>query len=115
MGKILQYPWPGNVRELRHVIEKGVLLSPAGMLEVEVLELTREKLPRHRRKTSNKDPFHLHLTDSDYIRSLLKQYGGKVSPIVKMLGTSRGAFYYYVQKKGIDIRAYRMGYEKRNP
>ena len=27
---LLRYPWPGNIRELENVIERGVLLAPAG-------------------------------------------------------------------------------------
>ena len=29
------YPWPGNVREFQHVIERAVLLSPAGVLRLD--------------------------------------------------------------------------------
>ncbi|MGH7499176.1 MAG: sigma-54-dependent transcriptional regulator [Gemmatimonadales bacterium] len=35
------YPWPGNVRELSHVIERAVLWSRAGMLDLEHLALPR--------------------------------------------------------------------------
>ena len=35
MRALETYPWPGNVRELEHVIERAVLLSPAGVLRLE--------------------------------------------------------------------------------
>jgi formate hydrogenlyase transcriptional activator len=33
MDALLGYDWPGNVRELQNVIERAVLLNPAGILE----------------------------------------------------------------------------------
>lgn len=36
--RLLQaYPWPGNVRELQHVVERALLLSPAGTLRFDGL------------------------------------------------------------------------------
>ena len=46
---LLAYPWPGNVRELSHVIERAVLWSRGGSLDLEHLALTRapgEAAPR---------------------------------------------------------------------
>jgi two-component system response regulator AtoC len=37
---MLAYSWPGNVRELSHVIERAVLWSQSGVLEVEQLSLS---------------------------------------------------------------------------
>jgi PAS domain S-box-containing protein len=33
--QLLDYPWPGNIRELEHVIERGVILSKDGQLDLE--------------------------------------------------------------------------------
>jgi DNA-binding NtrC family response regulator len=42
MRAMMDYEWPGNVRELEHVIARGVALSPAAVIPLEVLpgELT---------------------------------------------------------------------------
>jgi transcriptional regulator with GAF, ATPase, and Fis domain len=37
MATLETYAWPGNVRELQHVIERAVLLSPGGTLDVDGL------------------------------------------------------------------------------
>ncbi len=34
LGRLSAYPWPGNVRELQNVIERAVILSPRGRLEL---------------------------------------------------------------------------------
>ncbi|HUN57781.1 MAG TPA: sigma-54 dependent transcriptional regulator [Candidatus Binataceae bacterium] len=39
---ILNYLWPGNLRELRSAVERGVILSPASILEPEDLGLAAE-------------------------------------------------------------------------
>jgi len=38
MARLVRYPWPGNVRELRHVIERAVVLTDGGHLQVPPLE-----------------------------------------------------------------------------
>jgi formate hydrogenlyase transcriptional activator len=35
MDALQRYAWPGNVRELRNVVERAVILSPGGTLNVE--------------------------------------------------------------------------------
>ncbi len=42
MRAMMDYDWPGNVRELEHVIERGVVLSPTPVIQLDVLpgELT---------------------------------------------------------------------------
>ena len=34
MRRLAAYPWPGNIRELQNVIERAVVLSPGGTLEL---------------------------------------------------------------------------------
>jgi len=35
MRQLTAYPWPGNIRELENVIERGVILSPGSILDIE--------------------------------------------------------------------------------
>jgi Nif-specific regulatory protein len=39
------HPWPGNVRELEHAIERAVVLSRDGILEIDELGLDRPPVP----------------------------------------------------------------------
>ncbi|HEY2883229.1 MAG TPA: sigma-54 dependent transcriptional regulator, partial [Pirellulales bacterium] len=34
---LVHYPWPGNIRELRNAIERGVILSPGSLIELDQL------------------------------------------------------------------------------
>ncbi len=43
MATLQSYPWPGNVRELRNVIERAMILSPHGALQVELPQIKPEK------------------------------------------------------------------------
>jgi PAS domain S-box-containing protein len=45
LQRLRDYPWPGNIRELENVIERAVILSPAGTLEVDPAMLRSELLP----------------------------------------------------------------------
>ena len=40
MNALMRYDWPGNVRELQNVIERAVILSPGGVLQVAAADLT---------------------------------------------------------------------------
>jgi DNA-binding NtrC family response regulator len=35
LDRLRRYPWPGNVRELRNVVERAIILSRGGLLNIE--------------------------------------------------------------------------------
>ena len=41
----VRYPWPGNVRELQHVVERAVILSDGGTLELPSLTVRTARTP----------------------------------------------------------------------
>lgn len=43
LEKLASHSWPGNLRELANVLERAMLLSPAGDLEANVLDLPRRR------------------------------------------------------------------------
>jgi transcriptional regulator with GAF, ATPase, and Fis domain len=43
--RLVAHPWPGNVRELEHAIERAVVLSRDGVLEIDELGLDRPPVP----------------------------------------------------------------------
>ena len=80
--RLQQYDWPGNVRELQHVIERAVITSTGGRLNVE-LPSAAKAAPcargcRRRRRQVRTDA-QIRQLEADNIRAALKAANGKVS------------------------------------
>jgi DNA-binding NtrC family response regulator len=82
-----RYPWPGNIRELRNVLERAVVLSPPGTLEVEKLG---DGVPAATGSTQTL-PFPAPLDDvvRTAARAMLDLTGGNKSEAARRLGISR--------------------------
>ncbi len=82
--------WPGNVRELRNTIEKMVVLSSGGKLDV-------EDVPEQLRAAGNPSGFSsagtLGETEKAKILATLKETGGNRTQAAKLLGISRRTIY----------------------
>ena len=91
--KLLEaYPWPGNVRELRNAVERMVVLSQGGQLDV-------EDVPEHMRAPAASgvgQPIPagtLVETEKAKILSVLEQVNGNRSRAAQVLGISRRTLY----------------------
>ena len=93
------YEWPGNVRELDHAVERAVLLSQGGQLEVWDLALHRPGQPGD---PVTVGPRSLDDMERDAIREALARFDGNVSLAAKALGVSRSALYRRLQRYGIS-------------
>jgi len=99
-----RYPWPGNVRELRNVIERVVILKESG----EPIHI--EELPSEIRfeMSSNKRegcPFELpdegidlEAVERGFVAQALEKAKGNQTHAAKLLGMSRYALRYRVEK-----------------
>lgn len=80
--RLQQYDWPGNVRELQHVIERAVITSTGGRLNI---ELPKPASVVGSRKIPNDDPgdvrtdAEIRQIEADNIHAALKATSGKVS------------------------------------
>ena len=96
------YAWPGNVREIRNVIERAVLLSHGDCLSSDDLVLGR-----NRRKTEDgpfalpSDGIDLHELENKLVRQALDRAGNNQTKAAKLLGLSRDAFRYRLEKLGL--------------
>jgi len=82
-----RYSWPGNIRELRNVLERAVVLSPPGTLEVETLG---DGAPATMGSAQTL-PFPAPLDDvvRTAARAMLDLTGGNKSEAARRLGISR--------------------------
>jgi DNA-binding NtrC family response regulator len=107
MSLLCHNAWPGNVRELAHVIERSVILSDCGVLDIcsVVGEKTPEKLEEinttkenNEIDTTDYDCFNLDILEQRAVRAALKHHQGNVSQAAKALGLTRGAMYRRLEK-----------------
>jgi transcriptional regulator with GAF, ATPase, and Fis domain len=75
---MMAYHWPGNVRELQNVIERALILNPAGPLTFEHLNL--RQTPRVLEPTADEGKTdHLDAVVSRHIRHVLSKAKGRVN------------------------------------
>ena len=100
---LMGYPWPGNVRELRNSIERAVLLSDNGKLELRDFSnlIKSVSITENPEKMDEVFPAHLIRMDINYgvtdLRKLEKYYahqvleklGGNKTQTARLLGVSR--------------------------
>ncbi len=89
---LLSYPWPGNVRELKNAIERATLLTGAGAITPELLNL-----PQHVALA----PRTLDEPSREVVEAALRRAGGVVSRAAQNLGLSRQALYRRMQRYGV--------------
>jgi len=109
----LGYPWPGNVRELKNIIERAVLLSENGELNLDDFSTLINSVPATLQIDSKTDsvPENVIRLDLNYgttdLKKLNKHYafqvlekvGGNKSQASKLLGISRPKLDTLVAKK----------------
>jgi DNA-binding NtrC family response regulator len=82
------HPWPGNVRELKNCVERALLLSPPGRIDLDELVPGRTSTPP---ATSGPLPFPARLDDitAAAARAMLGLCNGNVSDAARRLKISR--------------------------
>ncbi len=98
---LMGYDWPGNVRELRNVIERAVILTGRSA------EIGAEHLAFAPARSSNgislvfdHEPT-LEEIEADYLRKMLRRYGGLRYKAANALGISERHAYRLIDKYGL--------------
>jgi DNA-binding NtrC family response regulator len=95
LHKLSRYQWPGNVRELRNVLERSLILSGSGRLDVAFIGVETNGAPSydHRIGPGQSEPFNDSV--AAFKRSLIEQAlarsGGKRQEAAQLLGMTRHA------------------------
>jgi len=98
MGELIMWSWPGNIRELGNLIERSVLLSRAGELNVPVAEL-------HRTGEKTQAAGSFEDNEREHILRVLRETGGAISGpagAAARLGLKRTTLQSKMQRLGIS-------------
>ncbi|MDR3621179.1 MAG: sigma 54-interacting transcriptional regulator [Paludisphaera borealis] len=106
--KLTTYPWPGNVRELQNVIERAVITSRSGTLQID-LPAPPARAPSRPEASARRDL----LTQTEFqeleranLREALRRAGGKIS------GAGGAAALLGVKPTTLTSRLKAMGIER---
>src|SRR5437762_5469307 len=91
---LLAYDWPGNVRELENALERAVVLSKGGTIDLATLP---EKLSERRAEPLVSDRVHpnptLDVIERAYITWVLQSEGGNTTSAAEVLGIDPSTLY----------------------
>lgn len=101
--EILQkYDWPGNVRELRNLIERMVVLSSEGSLDVNVLPEEMRDIAQQDADTSLRG--HTKSFEKEYIIKIMHKHQGNVAKAAEEMQIARKNLYKKLQEYEIQYR-----------
>ncbi|MCP4808780.1 MAG: sigma-54-dependent Fis family transcriptional regulator [Proteobacteria bacterium] len=105
LERLRGYGWPGNVRELRNLIERMVILDPHEIIEADHLPA---EVRYSRSSTTGSTPFvlpeegvDLEEVEKSLLQQALDRTGGNQSAAARLLGISRYALRYRIEKHGL--------------
>jgi DNA-binding NtrC family response regulator len=92
------YAWPGNVRELRNAMERAALLSRSELVLMEHLPTRMRTIPEQAVPREAGDREKLDEIERLAIMQVLRQHNSNRTETAKVLGISRRALIYKLQK-----------------
>jgi DNA-binding NtrC family response regulator len=116
LAKLRAYSWPGNIRELQGAVDRAVVLSESGNMNLEdliPLEKQNEDTKADASATFSNPSRPLDYIaarktfEREYINHLLVSTNGNVSEAAKLSGQYRPAIYRSLKKFGLDSERYR--------
>lgn len=104
MRDLFVRPWRGNARELRSHLEQAVVLSEAGMLDLDESTTSGVQGPTHDGEKLPLAPLHSMIEDTErrHIRRALDSSGRSVTKSAKILGISRKTLWEKMKRLGIS-------------
>jgi DNA-binding NtrC family response regulator len=102
LRKLMEFHWPGNVRELENIVERACALAPGPFIEASDIQIDHVAGRNH----SGQLPLlpegkTLDQWEDELIREAYRRANGNKSEAARMLGLSRNALRYRLEKIGI--------------
>jgi DNA-binding NtrC family response regulator len=102
LDKLVEFHWPGNVRELENIVERACALAAGPMLKADDIRLdSRHSKPRDSSSALLPEGKTLDQWEDEIIREAYKRANGNKSQAARLLGLSRNALRYRLEKIGI--------------
>jgi DNA-binding NtrC family response regulator len=100
--RLMDFHWPGNVRELENIVERACALAPGPFIESNDIQIDHVAGRNH----SGQSPLlpegkTLDQWEDELIREAYRRANGNKSEAARMLGLSRNALRYRLEKIGI--------------
>lgn len=105
---LMQYSWPGNVRELKNAIERAIVLSPQGVVDVNAfahLKIEKNGLFKKEQvieKTNMEAVLTLKELEKEHILKVLQMVEGNKKKAAEVLGVERKTLYNKLSLYEID-------------
>lgn len=104
---LLSYQYPGNVRELKHAIERSILLSKNGLIDLKTLpeEFSARQISSIQISSLPAMPLQKGVVffEKQMIMNALKESGGKKIEAARKLGISRKVLWKKLKEYSIDM------------
>jgi two-component system response regulator HydG len=94
-----KYDWPGNIRELQHAIERAVIMSDDGILEIDDFFFLRGG--HTSTDEINSDNLNLDEVEKNVIKKAIDIHDGNISKAANELGLTRASLYRRLEKHGL--------------
>lgn len=113
MSALMRYGWPGNIRELQNVIERAVILSSGGVLNVPAADLKSNGSPGASAKIPKPAASRIPRTNArtpsrEDVLQALKDAGGRVggtAGAAARLGLKRTTLIAHIKRLGLHVRS----------
>jgi two-component system, NtrC family, response regulator AtoC len=106
MKQLMNYEWPGNVRELQNIVERMVIICPhreIGMDWVPDFILKKDREEQNNQSFSlPSEGISLEELEKSFLAQALERAEGNQTHAAQLLGLTRHAFLYRLEKHGID-------------
>jgi two-component system nitrogen regulation response regulator NtrX len=109
-NRLRNYEWPGNIRELRNLVQRLLILGTGEEIELEEVEqaISSQQPAGTSAAGAPSLPYELPLREAreqfeyDYLTHQLREVGGSVGKLAKLVGMERTHLYRKLRALGID-------------